>query len=473
MHFVSVNQAGSIASGVSGNSHSINHAGTVYDYQHAQPLAKEVTQFPGDLSPYAGAGSLQNNQPYTGPPFDPHRMAPYPTPPGQGAYNYAATVDGLESTAPVTQPLKMPQPYVPSAPSQNPTVSRQQSHGRKRALDEERDEEAGSHQPPRKKPRKPYTRKDHSRPKKAPNMFLCFRMAHSRQIKAEKPGITNGEVSALLSERWRAMSDAEKQPWRARWMKLKTGEEQLTRIVWPRTSPSSPGVSTHEQDQPQEQLSTQQTVSPCTSPKPETPSETNTEHSQESLTSAVTTEERVEYDNGSLKPDFDSEDLQSPTHLTIGAVPGEMAQDGQDFSIDLGSFLTEDNAQFAQKFQFPMETVYNITSPKITSPKITSPKITSQEFLAEPAIVETKAEPQHIPETETSQSTADTPIDEHTLDSAECTNAKSVDDVKPSWDLDLPSNFIQESLDLDCGDPNLWFLDCQNSDSWEFNLSGL
>ncbi|KAI1279699.1 hypothetical protein F5Y07DRAFT_357524 [Xylaria sp. FL0933] len=310
-------------------------------------------------------------------------------------------------------------------------------------------------------------------------MFLCFRMAHSRQIKAEKPGITNGEVSALLSERWRAMSDAEKQPWRARWMKLKTGEEQPTRIVPPHTSTSSPEVSTHEQDQPQEQLSTQQTVSPCTSPKPGTPSETSTEHSQESLTPAVTPEERVEYDNGSLKPDFESEDFQSPTNLMTGAVPGVMAQDGQDFSIDLGSFLTEDNAQFAQEFQFPMETVYNITSPKITSPKITSPKITSQEFLAEPAIVETKAEPQHSPETETSQSTADTPtdehtpIDEHTPDSAECTNAKSVDDVKPSCDFDLPSNFIQESLDLVCGDPNFWFLDCQNSDSWEFNLSGL
>ncbi|KAI0799957.1 hypothetical protein GGR55DRAFT_701504 [Xylaria sp. FL0064] len=469
MPFASMNQAGSIAPKVSGNSHSINHAGTVYHYQHAQPLAKEVTQVSGDFATYAGAGSHQNNQPYTGHPFDPHRMEPYPTPLGQGAYNYAATVDGLGSTAPVTQPLKMPPLYLPSAPSQianyqggyqtgywswqhqfgrpNPTVSRQQSHGRKRALDEE----AGSHQPPSKKPRKAYTKKDHSRPKKAPNMFLCFRMAHSRQIKAENPGITNGEVSAKLSKRWKTMSDAEKQPWKDQYFRLKTGEEQLARIVLPHTSPSRPETSAHEQYQPQEQLpTTQQIVYPYTHPTLETPSETNTEYSQESLTSAVTPEEQAEYDNGSLKPYFVSEDPQSLTHLTSGAVPGETAQDSQDFSIDFLGILSEDNAQFTQEFQFP--------------------EIISQESPAEPAIVEIKAEPQHSPETEASQSTADTPTDEHTPDSAECTNAKSVDDAKPSCDFDLPSNFIQESLGLDCDDANLWLLDCQNSDSWEFNL---
>ncbi|KAI8944311.1 hypothetical protein F4801DRAFT_585555 [Xylaria longipes] len=48
---------------------------------------------------------------------------------------------------------------------------------------------------------------------KSPNGFLVYRSHHSLLVKAETPGIKNGEISTILGARWKALTDEEKEPW--------------------------------------------------------------------------------------------------------------------------------------------------------------------------------------------------------------------------------------------------------------------
>ncbi|KAI0427846.1 hypothetical protein F5Y09DRAFT_350030 [Xylaria sp. FL1042] len=466
MPSISMNQAGiRDPAEISITDYSTNHADVLYDY---------VVQFPVNGSSASGtdAGSYQYNQPHAGYPYSPDQMTPYSTPVGQRVCEYLDLDDNGYIASTTMDPPMITPLNLPSASAQafnylaghwawdhqmgfpNPTVSRQQSHGKKRALDEDRDEV--DNEPPGKKSRKA-NKKNDGRPKKATNMFLCFRRAHSQQLKAENPGITNGEISSTLAKRWKAMSDAEKQPWKDQAARLKSGQEQLTQIVLPQAESSRQVVSTPEQNQPQEQ--------PGTTQQPEYPynystlnslSEIDTQYNKESIAYSVTSvalEEHPEYNEG-LTPGFVLDDPQSLTHLTSGTVTGEKAQHIQEHSIDfLVSLLAEDNAQYSQESQFTTDTM-------------TENILYDQESLVR-LITGEIGDVQHISEKETTHFTAGAPSDEQTLGFGECANEKSVDGVELSFDFDLPGNFLNESLGLDCDD-NFWsLLGCQNSD---FNL---
>ncbi|KAI0553980.1 hypothetical protein F4679DRAFT_580147 [Xylaria curta] len=48
---------------------------------------------------------------------------------------------------------------------------------------------------------------------RSPNAFFAYRSHHSLLLKAERPGITNGEISTILGARWKAMTAEQKEPW--------------------------------------------------------------------------------------------------------------------------------------------------------------------------------------------------------------------------------------------------------------------
>ncbi|KAI0972987.1 hypothetical protein F4678DRAFT_459842 [Xylaria arbuscula] len=105
-------------------------------------------------------------------------------------------------------------------------------HGRKRARDEDQSEEDGG-EPSGSRTRRAKKAKDDGKVKKPPNSFMCFRKAHSKQIRAENPEIKNGQVSTILGQRWGSMTEAQKKPYEeeadehARLAKLARAEQQL------------------------------------------------------------------------------------------------------------------------------------------------------------------------------------------------------------------------------------------------------
>ncbi|KAI9206421.1 Non-histone chromosomal protein 6 [Polychytrium aggregatum] len=69
-------------------------------------------------------------------------------------------------------------------------------------------------------------KKDPNAPKRPLSGYMFFGTATRPQIKAENPTATFGQLGKILGERWKNMSDAEKQPWndkaikdRLRWEK--------------------------------------------------------------------------------------------------------------------------------------------------------------------------------------------------------------------------------------------------------------
>ncbi|KAI1741683.1 hypothetical protein F4680DRAFT_446690 [Xylaria scruposa] len=48
---------------------------------------------------------------------------------------------------------------------------------------------------------------------RSPNAFFAYRSHHYLLLKAERPGITFGEISTILGARWKAMTAEQKEPW--------------------------------------------------------------------------------------------------------------------------------------------------------------------------------------------------------------------------------------------------------------------
>ncbi|GLJ37818.1 hypothetical protein SUGI_0769010 [Cryptomeria japonica] len=54
---------------------------------------------------------------------------------------------------------------------------------------------------------------DPNRPKKPPSSFLIFRKETRKKLAEERPGISNAEVTGIISIKWRELGDAERQIW--------------------------------------------------------------------------------------------------------------------------------------------------------------------------------------------------------------------------------------------------------------------
>ncbi|KAI3341417.1 hypothetical protein F4824DRAFT_496166 [Ustulina deusta] len=145
-------------------------------------------------------------------------------------------------------------PYFGSVPSSNPPVFQQNMLMQNNSLNEVNGEQHGSDERPRKRTKKV---KDPKRVGK-PNSFMCYRRAHSQQVRAEIPGITNGQISSVLATRWHALSDAEQQQWKDQAARLASGQDQLASLSSPQPEAGRQQASEPEPQQPQEQqLATQ------------------------------------------------------------------------------------------------------------------------------------------------------------------------------------------------------------------------
>ncbi|AAS51610.1 ADL310Wp [Eremothecium gossypii ATCC 10895] len=59
-------------------------------------------------------------------------------------------------------------------------------------------------------------KKDPNAPKRAMSAYMFFANENRDIVRAENPGISFGQVGRVLGEKWKALSDDEKQPYEAK-----------------------------------------------------------------------------------------------------------------------------------------------------------------------------------------------------------------------------------------------------------------
>mmetsp|Transcript_1758 Transcript_1758/g.5219 ORF Transcript_1758/g.5219 Transcript_1758/m.5219 type:complete len:183 (-) Transcript_1758:147-695(-) len=73
-------------------------------------------------------------------------------------------------------------------------------------------------------------------PKRARNSFMIFVAEQRQAVQAQHPELTNQQISKVLGEKWKALSDAEKEPYRAR---AQEERAQLMSKALPMQAPTS------------------------------------------------------------------------------------------------------------------------------------------------------------------------------------------------------------------------------------------
>ncbi|CAR23688.1 HMG box domain-containing protein [Lachancea thermotolerans] len=59
-------------------------------------------------------------------------------------------------------------------------------------------------------------KKDPNAPKRALSAYMFFANENRDIVRAENPGVTFGQVGRLLGDKWKALTDEEKQPYEAK-----------------------------------------------------------------------------------------------------------------------------------------------------------------------------------------------------------------------------------------------------------------
>jgi len=68
----------------------------------------------------------------------------------------------------------------------------------------------------RKAPKNSKKKKDPNAPKRGLSAYMFFANEQRENVRTENPGIAFGQVGKVLGERWKALSDKQRQPYEAK-----------------------------------------------------------------------------------------------------------------------------------------------------------------------------------------------------------------------------------------------------------------
>ncbi|KAI1426364.1 hypothetical protein F5Y12DRAFT_794566 [Xylaria sp. FL1777] len=441
-----------------------------------------------------------NNQNFMPPVMQPGYMTPNTNnqsfmPPVMQPGYMAPNVNNQNFTPPAMQ---LPMfPHAPYPLSQNPPVFQQAGPARKRGLDEVEGEDMVDNGPSNKKAKKAKKDEKDEKPKKSTNSFICYRRAHSLQVKAEFPGIKNGAVSKLLAERWRALPDADKKPWKDEAAKLASDHEQLTRASRPQAEAVPQMVNEPVPKPPQEQ----QTMVQHSYPTPAAVSGDNAQGYQFTYPAAgifpgqnTQNAQEHQYINPTLDVAAEEDpfagmlDELAKSGNSAGAMPEENNNHIQDhLNIDPALFaLPEENNNHAQEhlnidpalFAIPEENNnqniqehLNIDPALFALPEENNNQNIQEHLNIDPALFALPEENNnHIQEHHpTPDAAAEDELHAQIL--AEIANAENNGDADADADFDLPSQFLAEPLDAN-NDLFSYLDQNQDNDDWDFDLAG-